>query len=39
MARIWKFGENINTDLITPGRMNLTVDGKALGNMLCRIQA
>ena len=33
MARIWKFGENINTDLITPGRMNLTVDGKALGEI------
>lgn len=24
--RIWKFGDNVNTDAITPGRYNLTVD-------------
>ena len=24
--RIWKFGDNVNTDEITPGRYNLTVD-------------
>ena len=26
----WKFGDNINTDLITPGRYNITTDPKAL---------
>ena len=26
----WKFGDNINTDLITPGRYNITKDPKEL---------
>jgi len=26
----WKFGNNINTDLITPGRYNITTDPKEL---------
>lgn len=26
----WKFGDNINTDLITPGRHNITTDPKEL---------
>jgi 3-isopropylmalate/(R)-2-methylmalate dehydratase small subunit len=26
----WKFGDNINTDLITPGRYNITTDPKEL---------
>lgn len=28
--RIWKFGDNVNTDEITPGRYNLTVDSDKL---------
>ena len=30
MPRIWKFGNSINTDLITPGRYNMTTEGKEL---------
>lgn len=30
MAMNWKFGDNINTDLITPGRYNITTDPKEL---------
>lgn len=26
MGRIWKFGDNINTDMIIPGRYNVTTD-------------
>ncbi|MBI1730718.1 3-isopropylmalate dehydratase small subunit [Candidatus Acetothermia bacterium] len=26
MGRVWKFGDNVNTDLITPGRYNLTTN-------------
>jgi 3-isopropylmalate/(R)-2-methylmalate dehydratase small subunit len=26
MARVWRFGDNIDTDIITPGRFNLTTD-------------
>lgn len=26
MGRAWVFGENVNTDVITPGRYNLTTD-------------
>lgn len=33
MARIWKFGENINTDLITPGRMNMTIKQEELAKI------
>jgi len=28
--RTWKFGNSINTDLITPGRYNITTDAKQL---------
>ncbi len=31
--RIWKFGNSINTDLITPGRYNITTDGKELARI------
>lgn len=31
--RVWKFGDNINTDLITPGRYNLTTDEKQLAKV------
>ncbi|MEM2138502.1 MAG: 3-isopropylmalate dehydratase, partial [Candidatus Anstonellaceae archaeon] len=33
MVRVWKFGNAINTDLITPGRYNLTVDKKELAKI------
>lgn len=33
MARIWKFGNSINTDLITPGRYNITTDPKELAKI------
>ncbi len=33
MARIWKFGNSINTDLITPGRYNITTDRKELAKI------
>jgi 3-isopropylmalate/(R)-2-methylmalate dehydratase small subunit len=29
-VRIWKFEDNVNTDQITPGRYNLTVDSEKL---------
>lgn len=29
----WKFGDNINTDLITPGRFNITTDAKELARV------
>ena len=29
--RAWKFGDDVNTDLITPGRYNVTMDPKKLG--------
>ncbi|MFH0817377.1 MAG: 3-isopropylmalate dehydratase [Candidatus Micrarchaeota archaeon] len=31
--RIWKFGNSINTDLITPGRYNLTTDPRELAKI------
>jgi len=33
MARIWKFGNSINTDLITPGRYNITTDKRELAKI------
>jgi 3-isopropylmalate/(R)-2-methylmalate dehydratase small subunit len=33
MAKVWKFGNSINTDLITPGRYNMTTDWKELGKI------
>jgi 3-isopropylmalate dehydratase small subunit len=30
-VRIWKFGDNVNTDEITPGRYNVTTDRNRLG--------
>jgi len=29
----WKFGDNINTDLVTPGRYNITTDPKELAKV------
>ena len=31
--RVWKFGNSINTDLITPGRFNITTDRRELANV------
>ncbi len=31
--RAWKFGDDINTDLITPGRYTVTTDRKRLGQI------
>lgn len=33
MTRIWKFGDSINTDLMTPGRYNMTNDIEELGKI------
>lgn len=39
MARAWKFGENLNTDEIIPGRFNITTDPLALAkNVFCEIK-
>jgi 3-isopropylmalate dehydratase small subunit len=32
-GRVWRFGDAINTDLITPGRYNLTTDREQLGRI------
>jgi 3-isopropylmalate/(R)-2-methylmalate dehydratase small subunit len=38
MARIWKLGDNINTDVIIPGRYNVTTDRAQLAKYcLCEI--
>ena len=31
--RVWKFGDDINTDVITPGRYTVTTDRKLLGKI------
>jgi 3-isopropylmalate/(R)-2-methylmalate dehydratase small subunit len=31
--KVWKFGKSINTDLITPGRYNITTDRKELAKV------
>ena len=33
MARVWRFGDNVDTDAITPGRFNLTTDLEELGRV------
>ncbi|RLG19522.1 3-isopropylmalate dehydratase [Candidatus Micrarchaeota archaeon] len=33
MGRAWKFGNNVNTDLITPGRYNLTAEPAELAKI------
>ncbi|GCE48764.1 3-isopropylmalate/(R)-2-methylmalate dehydratase small subunit [Thermosporothrix hazakensis] len=38
MSRIWKLGDNINTDVIIPGRYNVTTDRTQLAkHCLCEI--
>jgi len=39
VGRVWKFGDNINTDEIIPGRFNITTDPKALAeHCLCELR-
>lgn len=33
-GRVWRFGDDVDTDVITPGRMNLTDDPEELGEVL-----
>ncbi len=33
MTRVWKFADAVNTDLITPGRFNMTTDMAELGRI------
>lgn len=38
MGRIWKLGDNINTDIIIPGRYNVTTDRAQLAkHCLCEV--
>ncbi len=38
MSRIWKLGDNINTDIIIPGRYNVTTDRAQLAKYcLCEV--
>jgi 3-isopropylmalate/(R)-2-methylmalate dehydratase small subunit len=32
-VKVWKFGDDINTDVITPGRYTVTTDKKQLGKI------
>ncbi len=39
MGKAWKFGENMNTDEIIPGRFNITIDPLELAkNVFCEIK-
>jgi len=39
MSKAWKFGENLNTDEIIPGRFNITIDPLELAkNVFCEIK-
>ena len=39
MGKAWKFGENLNTDEIIPGRYNITIDPHELAkNVFCEIK-
>jgi len=39
MGRVWKFGDNLNTDEIIPARYNLTIDEKELAaKVFCEIR-
>jgi len=33
MSRVWKFGDDVSTDMITPGRYNLTEDPEELAKI------
>lgn len=39
MGRAWKFGENLNTDEIIPGRYNITIDpGELAKHVFCEVK-
>ena len=39
MARVWKFGSNVNTDEIMPARYNITIDPQELAkNVFCEVR-
>jgi 3-isopropylmalate/(R)-2-methylmalate dehydratase small subunit len=39
MGRVWRFGDNVNTDEIIPGRYNLTTDRASLAqHVLCEVR-
>ena len=39
MGKAWKFGENLNTDEIIPGRYNITIDPRELAeHVFCEIK-
>jgi 3-isopropylmalate/(R)-2-methylmalate dehydratase small subunit len=39
MGRVWKFGDNLNTDEIIPARFNITIDEKELAaKAFCEIR-
>jgi 3-isopropylmalate/(R)-2-methylmalate dehydratase small subunit len=39
MGRVWRFGNNVNTDEIIPGRYNLTTDRASLAqHVLCEVR-
>ncbi len=39
MGRVWKFGNNVNTDEIIPGRFNITTDPKVLAeHCFCEVR-
>jgi 3-isopropylmalate/(R)-2-methylmalate dehydratase small subunit len=39
MARVWKFGDGVNTDEIMPARYNITIDPQELAkNVFCEVR-
>ncbi|MEK6916793.1 MAG: 3-isopropylmalate dehydratase, partial [Nanoarchaeota archaeon] len=39
MGKAWKFGNNVNTDVIIPARYNITIDEKELAkNVFCEVK-
>ncbi|BBB48821.1 3-isopropylmalate dehydratase small subunit [Pelolinea submarina] len=39
MGKVWKFGDNLNTDEIIPGRYNITIDPQELAaHVFCEIK-
>jgi len=39
MGKVWKFGDNLNTDEIIPGRYNITIDPRELAaHVFCEIK-
>ena len=39
MGKAWKFGDNLNTDQVIPGRYNITIDPQELAkNVFCEVK-